>query len=140
MLCYGLFVGWHYSCGWKFDSPFWQHAKNHVWPSHSTAAAPEAVDCKALAQFTEMLKQPDISEEDWARMCAVPLTSYDQMTGGWAASIRRGSLQSPAMRKITSKALILLRLNKAICRMVARQIVVCLLCCLQSFITLSRGK
>ncbi len=85
MLCYGLFVGWHYSCGSKFDSPFWQHAKDHVWPSHLTAAAPEAVDCKALAQFNEMLetlKLPDLSEEDWARMCAVPLTSYDQMARG----------------------------------------------------------
>ena len=85
MLCYGLFVGWHYSCGSKFDSPFWRHAREHVWPSHRTAAAPGAVDCKALAQFNEMLeilKRPDISEADWARMCAVPLTSYDQMARG----------------------------------------------------------
>ena len=27
MLCYGLFVGWHYSCGSIYDSAFWRHAQ-----------------------------------------------------------------------------------------------------------------
>ena len=51
MLCYGLFVGWHYSRGSKFDSAFWRHARDNAWPLHRKAAAPEAVDCNALAKI-----------------------------------------------------------------------------------------
>ena len=85
MLCYGLFVGWHYSRGSSYDSEFWRFARQDVWPKHRTAAAPEAVDCTALSKFDEMidlLNQPVIDKEDWDRMCAVPLTSYAQMSQG----------------------------------------------------------
>ena len=85
MLCYGLFVGWHYSRGSKFDSAFWRHARDNAWPQHRTAAAPGAVDCNALQKFDEMLellKQPVIGESDQNRMCGVPLTSYTQMAQG----------------------------------------------------------
>ena len=85
MLCYGLFVGWHYSCGSIYDSEFWRHAREHTWPQHRSAAAPEAVDCAALHKFDEMielLNQPVIDKADWHRMCAVPLTSYAQMSQG----------------------------------------------------------
>ncbi len=85
MLCYGLFVGWHYSCGSQHDSEFWRHARDHAWPLHRTAAAPEAVDCAALRRFDEMialLNQPVIDKADWDRMCAVPLTSYCQLSQG----------------------------------------------------------
>ena len=85
MLCYGLFVGWHYSRGSRYDSEFWRFARQDVWPKHRTAAAPEAVDCTALSKFDEMiglLNQPVIDKEDWDRMCAVPLTSYAQMSQG----------------------------------------------------------
>ena len=85
MLCYGLFVGWHYSCGSKYDSDFWRHARDHAWPNHRQATAPETVDCTALEKFDEMielLNQPVIDKEDWHRMCAVPLTSYAQMSQG----------------------------------------------------------
>ncbi|MCY4599383.1 MAG: tryptophan 7-halogenase [Acidobacteria bacterium] len=85
MLCYGLFVGWHYSCGSQHDSEFWRHARDHAWPLHRTAAAPEAVDCAALKRFDEMialLNQPVIDKADWDRMCAVPLTSYCQLSQG----------------------------------------------------------
>ncbi|MYA79895.1 MAG: tryptophan 7-halogenase [Acidobacteriia bacterium] len=85
MLCYGLFVGWHYSCGSKYDSGFWRHARDHAWPQHRTAAAPEVVDCAALRKFDEMMElmnQPVIDKSDWNRMCAVPLTSYFQMSQG----------------------------------------------------------
>ena len=40
ILCYGLFVGWHYSCGSVYDSEFWRHARDHVWPRHRAAADP----------------------------------------------------------------------------------------------------
>ena len=85
MLCYGLFVGWHYSRGSKFDSAFWRHARDKAWPQHRKAAAPEVVDCNALQKFDEMLellKQSVIDESDQDRMCGVPLTSYTQMAQG----------------------------------------------------------
>ncbi len=85
MLGYGLFVGWHYSCGSIHDSEFWRHARERTWPRHRAAAAPEAVDCAALQKFDEMiglLNQPVIDKADWHRMCAVPLTSYAQMSQG----------------------------------------------------------
>ena len=85
MLCYGLFVGWHYSCGSMYDTEFWRFARDRAWPQYRTAAAPEAVDCAALAKFDEMielLNRPVIDKADWDRMCAVPLTSYAQMSQG----------------------------------------------------------
>ena len=85
MLCYGLFVGWHYSCGSKYDSDFWRHAREYAWPSHREAMNPETVDCAALSKFEEMielLNRPVIDKKDWDRMCAVPLTSYAQMSQG----------------------------------------------------------
>ena len=85
MLCYGLFVGWHYSRGARYDSEFWRRARHDVWPRHREAAAPEAVDCAALGKFDEMielLNRPVIDKKDWDRMCAVPLTSYAQMSQG----------------------------------------------------------
>ena len=85
MLCYGLFVGWHYSCGSRYDTEFWRHARNRAWPQHRMAADPEAVDCTALNKFEEMidlLNQPVIDNADWHRMCAVPLTSYAQVSQG----------------------------------------------------------
>ena len=85
MLCYGLFVGWHYSCGSRYDSGFWRYARDEAWPKYRNAAAPEAVGCAALPKFEEMLElvnQPVIDKADWKRMCAVPLTSYAQMSQG----------------------------------------------------------
>ena len=85
MLCYGLFVGWHYSRGSKFDSAFWRHARDHAWPQHRKAAAPAAVDCNAMQKFDEMLellKQPAVDESDRDRMCGVPFTSYTQVSQG----------------------------------------------------------
>ncbi len=85
ILRYGLFVGWHYSCGSLYDTPFWRHARDHAWPQHRLAAAPESVGCSALSKFDDMidlLNQPVIAREDWHRMCAVPLTSYAQISQG----------------------------------------------------------
>ena len=85
MLCYGLFVGWHYSCGSKYDSEFWRRARDYAWPQHRKAVDPEVVGCAALRKFDEMielLNRSVIDEADWDRMCAVPLTSYAQMSQG----------------------------------------------------------
>ena len=85
MLCYGLFVGWHYSCGSRYDSGFWRHARDCAWPQHRKAADPELVDCAALGKFDEMIElmnRPVIDKADWSRMCGVPLTSYAQMSQG----------------------------------------------------------
>ena len=85
MLCYGLFVGWHYSRGSKYDSEFWRRARDYAWPQHRKAADPEAVGCAALRKFDEMIELMNrsvIDKADWDRMCAVPLTSYAQMSQG----------------------------------------------------------
>ena len=85
MLCYGLFVGWHYSCGSKYDSEFWRHARDQAWPGYRKAADPERVDCDALGKFDDMIdlvNQTVIDKTDWDRMCAVPLTSYAQLSQG----------------------------------------------------------
>ena len=85
MLCYGLFVGWHYSCGSKYESAFWRHARDHAWPQYRKAADPDVVGCAALPRFDEMIalmNQAVIEKSDWNRMCAVPLTSYCQMSQG----------------------------------------------------------
>ncbi|MDE0386488.1 MAG: tryptophan 7-halogenase [Defluviicoccus sp.] len=85
VLCYGLFVGWHYSRGSVYDSEFWRHARDRVWPRHRSAADPEAVGCAALRKFDDMLElmnRPVIDKSDRDRMCGVPLTSYAQMSQG----------------------------------------------------------
>ena len=85
MLCYGLFVGWHYSCGSRYDSEFWRYARDRAWPRHREAADPGAVDCAALRKFDEMIElmnRPAIDKADRERMCGVPFTSYVQMSRG----------------------------------------------------------
>ena len=85
MLCYGLFVGWHYSCGSRYDSEFWRYARDRAWPRHREAADPGAVDCAALRKFDEMielLNRSAIDKADRERMCGVPFTSYVQMSRG----------------------------------------------------------
>ena len=85
ILRYGLFVGWHYSCGSRYDSEFWRHAREYIWPRYRSVADPEIVGCNALSKFDEMIElmnQSVIDKEDWDRMCAVPLTSYAQMSQG----------------------------------------------------------
>ena len=85
VLCYGLFVGWHYACGSNYDSRFWRYARDEAWPRHRKAADPEMVDCDALRKFDEMielLNRPVIDKADWNRMCGVPLTSFAQISQG----------------------------------------------------------
>ena len=85
MLCYGLFVGWHYAFGSKFNSAFWRHARDHAWPQYRKVADPVDVDCDALRKFDEMLElinQSVIDKADLNRMCGVPLTSYTQISQG----------------------------------------------------------
>ena len=86
MLSFGLFVGWHYSCGSKYDSRFWRYARDHAWPRHRKVADPERVDCAALRKFDEMLEltnQSVIDKSDWNReLSYFPLSSYCQMSQG----------------------------------------------------------
>ncbi len=85
ILRYGLFVGWHYCRGSAFDSEFWRQARDRIWTQHRTVADPDAVGCNALEKFDEMidlLRRPVIDREDWDKMCAVPLTSYAQVSQG----------------------------------------------------------
>ena len=85
VLRYGLFVGWHYSCGSRYDSEFWRYARDRAWPQHRKVADPEVVGCDALRKFDDMmglLNRPVIDKADWDRMCGVPLTSYAQMSQG----------------------------------------------------------
>ena len=84
----GLFVGWHYSCGSRYDSPFWRHARDSAWPSYRSATDPAAVGCAALSRFDEMIgliNAPVIDQSDWDRRCGFPLTSFAQMSQGLGA-------------------------------------------------------
>ena len=86
MLSSGLFVGWHYCCGSKYDSAFWRHARDRAWPTHRKATDPERVDCAALSKFNEMielLNQPVIDKAERDRECGLlPLTSFAQISQG----------------------------------------------------------
>ncbi len=85
ILCYGLFVGWHYSVGSMYETEFWRYARDRAWPDFRKSADPEAVGCDALRKFDDMielLNRPVIDKADWNRMCAVPLTSYAQVSQG----------------------------------------------------------
>ncbi len=85
ILCNGLFVGWHYSCGSRYDSDFWRHARDHAWPQYRKTAAPEVVGCAALRKFDDMIElinRPVIDKADWDLRCGFPVTSYAQMSQG----------------------------------------------------------
>ena len=85
ILCYGLFVGWHYACGSTYDSDFWRYARDHAWTQFREAADPAVVGCDALRKFDDMIdliNQPVIDKADRNRMCGVPLTSYAQISRG----------------------------------------------------------
>ena len=86
MLCCGLFVGWHYSCGSRYDSEFWRFARETAWPGHRQAADPAVVDCDALKKFDDMvglINRAVIEKKDWMRKCAVfPIQSYAQIAQG----------------------------------------------------------
>ena len=85
VLSNGLFVGWHYCCGSRYDSPFWRHARDEAWPRYRQAVSPEVVGCSALQKFDDMIElmnQQYIDKADWERRCGFPLTSYAQMAQG----------------------------------------------------------
>ena len=85
VLSNGLFVGWHYCCGSRYDSPFWRHARDEAWPRYRQAVDPEVVGCSALQKFDDMIElmnQQYIDKADWERRCGFPLTSYAQMAQG----------------------------------------------------------
>jgi tryptophan halogenase len=92
-LAAGLFVGWHYSCGSKYESEFWRNARDRVWPTYRQAADPLVVGCSALRKFDEMIKlvnaqTPDPA--DWDRQCAFfPVSSFAQMAHGLGAELGR---------------------------------------------------
>ena len=90
MLCYGLFVGWHYSCGSIHNTEFWQFARDQVWAQHRGVLDALGEDCTALRKFDEMfdlLRQPVVDKTDWNRLCAAPVTSYAQLTQGLGYSL-----------------------------------------------------
>ena len=85
ILCKGLFVGWHYSCGSAHDTAFWRYARDQAWPQHRKALDPDKVDCAALSKFDDMFELMNrhyIDKADWERRCGFPLTSYAQMAQG----------------------------------------------------------
>ena len=89
VLSYGLFVGWHYSCGSEYDTEFWRYARDNAWPTHKSVADPIRVDCSALEKFEDLLKlleQPVIDKEDWDQNAPLPLSSYAQISEGLGVS------------------------------------------------------
>lgn len=85
MMGYGLFVGWHYSCGSKYDSDFWHHAQEKVWPRHYKLSKPNVNGSGAFKKFNgmfELLRQPVVAKEDWEKRCGPPVSSYAQTSQG----------------------------------------------------------
>ena len=85
MLGFGLFVGWHYSCGSKYDTEFWRYAKQRIWPKHRINPDPENKEINALSKFDAMLdllKLPVIDEKELTRHKILPVSSYAQISHG----------------------------------------------------------
>ena len=85
MLYFGLFVGWHYACGSKYESEFWRHARDHAWPLHRKTIAPVAGGSAALRTFDDIIDattRPAIDAADWKRTCGFPFSSYYQVSRG----------------------------------------------------------
>ena len=85
MLYFGLFVGWHYGCGSKYDSRFWRHARDRAWPAHRKALDSGAVGVAALRSFDEIIEvaaRSVLDEADWKRTCGFPFSSYYQISQG----------------------------------------------------------
>lgn len=85
MLGFGLFVGWHYSCGSKYDTEFWRYAKQRIWPKHRLNPDPENKEINALSKFDamlELLKLPVIDEKELTRHKILPVSSYAQISHG----------------------------------------------------------
>ena len=94
----GLFVGWHYSCGSMYDSPFWRYARDCAWPGYREAATdPSGEANTALTRFEgmlELINETTIDESDWKRQLAfLPLSSFAQMAQGlgWPIGTRTGA-------------------------------------------------
>ena len=88
-LAAGLFVGWHYCCGSRYDSAFWRYARDRAWPSHRKVADPLVVGCSALRKFDEMIEfveAPTPDPTDWERRLAfIPVSSFAQVAHGLGA-------------------------------------------------------
>ncbi len=85
MLGFGLFVGWHYSCGSNYDTEFWRFAKNKVWPQHRLMEYDGDCEKNALKKFKIMLsllKKPVVEPVELDRNRILPLTSYAQISQG----------------------------------------------------------
>ncbi len=85
MLGFGLFVGWHYSCGSKYNSEFWRFAREKAWPQHRSAHYQELGNYNALKKFEsklDMLKKPVIEKTDIDRQTILPITSFAQISHG----------------------------------------------------------
>ena len=85
MLEFGLFVGWHYSCGSKYDSDFWHFAKDKAWPHHRSANRLGGETYSALNKFEGMLKllnKTVINNTEMDSHRILPITSYAQISQG----------------------------------------------------------
>ena len=85
MLQFGMFVGWHYSCGSIHESKFWSYAKETIWPKYK----PEDFSCKAKMKAQEkfdhslsLLTKPHIEQRDLEKHKLIPITSYAQISHG----------------------------------------------------------
>ena len=86
VLSNGMFVGWHYCRGSKFDSDFWRYAQDDAWPQYKDCIDQQAFGDASLRNFDGMvdLINPIVIEKtEWeTRRGGFPLTSYTQMAQG----------------------------------------------------------
>ena len=86
VLANGMFVGWHYCQGSKYDSEFWQFAKHEAWPQYKDCIDQQAFGGMSISNFEGMvnlINQAVIEKSEWeTRRSGFPLTSYAQMAQG----------------------------------------------------------
>ena len=86
ILTSGMFVGWHYCVGSKWESDFWQFAAEDAWPQYEQCIDRQAFGDASLRNFHRMLnliKATVIDKSDWeVGKTPFPLTSYAQMSQG----------------------------------------------------------
>ncbi len=86
VLSNGMFVGWHYCRGSKFESDFWRYAQDDAWPQYRDCIDQQAFGDASLRNFdgmVDLINQTVIEKTEWeTRRSGFPLTSYAQMAQG----------------------------------------------------------
>ena len=86
VLSNGMFVGWHYCQGSKYDSEFWRFARDDAWSQYRDCVDQRAFGDASIRNFDgmiELVNQPITPKTEWeTRRGGFSLSSYAQMAQG----------------------------------------------------------